>query len=275
MNEDMMKAVYGTYMPDKTTIFYRLLTKVGISRGIVRKWVAKQWAKRKYILVDTCIRGVKYRLNIKENPTDEKILTSSKFYDQDEIAALASMLMVEDSQSVFIDIGANTGYYSLNLAYRGYSRVLAIEPNPTTIELLSFNVNVNEFGKSIEIIPLCIGSGKEMPFYCSGNLGSASVFHQPHNVKPIMVGSASLSSILEKNGVTKITGMKIDIEGFEDRALFPFFETVLESMWPGVIVIEDCNKELWERDIISKMVNIGYKVVGKTRGNQILKRIMD
>ena len=43
-------------------------------------------------------------------------------------------------------------------------------------------------------------------------------------------------------------------------------------MWPAIIVIEDCNKEFWERDIISKMVEIGYEVIGKTRGNRILKK---
>lgn len=272
MNNDVIPAAYGEYKPDKTTGFYRFLVKIGVSRGIVRKWVAKQWVGQKYGFVDTCIRGVKYRLNIKDNPTDEKILTSSRFYDQVEIDALASILANEDLQSVFIDIGANTGYYSLNLANRGYSRVIAIEPNPVTVELLKFNIGLNEFGKCIEVIPLCIGSGKEIPFYCSGNLGSASLFQHVHNVKPIMVKSSSLSSILEVCGVARIAGLKIDVEGFEDRALFPFFETVNESLWPSVIVVEDCNKELWERDIIIEMVEIGYEVVGKTRGNKILKK---
>jgi hypothetical protein len=106
---------------------------------MICKWIRKQWRKKGYTIVDAQVRGINYRLHTHINTTDGKLLTSSKFYDHQEIKALSNSLRISPAgpgeESVFIDIGANTGYYSLTLAQRGFSRILAIEPNPTTLNL--------------------------------------------------------------------------------------------------------------------------------------------
>jgi hypothetical protein len=41
-----------------------------------------------------------------------------------------------------------------------------------------------------------------------------------------------LAHIIAAAGVNRIDTMKIDIEGFEDRALMPFIATAPRSLWP-------------------------------------------
>lgn len=273
------KASYGRYAPDSSTSFLRFLTRCGLSRGVICKWIRKQWRKKGFSIVDTQVRGINFRLHTAINTTDGKLLTSSKFYDHEEIRALSIPLhdstANSESESVFIDIGANTGYYSLTLAQLGFSKILAIEPNPTTLSLLRYNVGINDFGKSVTIVPLCVGDGQKTPFYSSETgLGSASIIKTSHHdSEPILVDSAPLLNILTQNGISHVSAMKIDIEGYEDRALQPFFESAPKSLWPEVIVIEDCNRDLWQHDIIQQIEKAGYKILKKTRGNQILKRI--
>ncbi len=52
--------------------------------------------------------------------------------------------------------------------------------------------------------------------------------------------------------------MKIDIEGFEDQALFPFFDEAPEKLWPRCIVIEP-NSKSWKRDILKHLETLVIK----------------
>ena len=272
MSTNLPERSFGHYAPDRSTLFPRILTKLGLSRSLVRKWVWKQWRKKGFAVVDATVRGINYRLNISDNPTDGKILTSSKFYDGEEIAYLAGAMKAADASSAtFVDVGANTGYYSLNMAKLGYAKIIAIEPNPPTLARLRFNVAANNLESTIAVIPVCIGNGDEVPFYCAGELGSASVFARDEAVEPIMVHSKPLLDILAEQSVSRVDGLKIDIEGFEDRCLMPFFGSAPKDLWPRRVVIEDCNRHLWEIDILERMREIGYVVEKKTRGNQLLK----
>ena len=52
-----------------------------------------------------------------------------------------------------------------------------------------------------------------------------------------------LTAILEKAGVTRVDGMKLDIEGLEYRVLKRFFEDGVEALYPGFVLIEQ--KDWW------------------------------
>lgn len=267
-----MSKEFGFYKPGGTTVFLEFLRKLGLSRGFIRRQIYKSWKNQGYEIVDATIHGIKYRLNIRDNTTDRKILTTSKFYDHHEIEALAKAADPSQQDKVFLDIGANTGHYSLSLAQRGFTKIIAIEPNPPTLKLLSFNVKINNLDSVITIVPLCIGDGTKYPFYSNGGLGTASVFKEEgDDSPPIYVASDTLMNILKNQNILKIDALKIDIEGFEDRALFPFFEAAPESLWPKCIVIEP-NSTSWEKDILSRLETLGYVRTVRTRGNVILNR---
>ncbi|EIP97501.1 methyltransferase, FkbM family [Opitutaceae bacterium TAV1] len=270
---DSCSKPWGAWAPPLASWPLRLLVKAGLSRGVVRRWIRKQWEKKYPARVDACIRGIRFRLDIARNMTDRQLLLSSVHHDREELRALARPVKQGAQGCVFVDLGANTGYYSLSMVRAGYARVLAIEPNPPTLELLKFNIAANHLENVIEVVPMCVGQGGQVPFYVDEHaLGVASLLvERDRKVKPILVKSAPFLEILERNGVARIDGMKIDIEGYEDRALGPFFDTAPRSLWPRILVIEHCHHQVWETDIIGRMLSVGYTVRNKTRGNSILE----
>ena len=79
--------------------------------------------------------------------------------------------------------------------------------------------------------------------------------------------------ILLKNKIKRIDCLKIDIEGYEDRALFPFFKSAERSLYPLIIVMEISSQQEWgqEVNLIEYLNSIGYETEFKTRGNICLK----
>lgn len=259
---------WGTYAPPRNASFLLTLVKVGLARGKFSKWVRKKWRSRFPEIVDVESRGIRYRLNVSNNTTDDKILLSSKYYDGEEIEALAA-----SGGKVFVDIGANTGYYSLTIASKGFDKVLSIEPNPPTVKRLQYNVEINNLQAKIKIVPLCVGSEGYVNFYCDGSLGSASVISENNNITPITIESKSLIDILSMEKISSIDGMKIDVEGIEDQVLIPFFETAPIELWPKVLVLEHCHQGIWKTNVIDYLLQGRYSISKKTRANLVLKKI--
>lgn len=142
-------------------------------------------------------------------------------------------LSASSRENNFIDIGANIGYYSLAIAHKGAKRVLAIEPNPPT-------------------------------------LGGASLIKLQDTASAVTITTKPLWDILQANNITTIGGLKIDIEGREDLALGDFFNTAPKTAWPKCMVVEHCHRQLWETDILAFLVQLGYKIIIKIRGNNTI-----
>lgn len=259
---------WGAYAPQFQLKVLRLLTCSGLSHGKVTKQIIKLWKKQHGDLVDISIDNIRYRLNLSDNLTDAKILASSKRYDHKELRALTRACR----QGVFVDIGANIGYYSLRVAAGGAASVLAIEPNPPTLERLRFNISINKFDDRITVAPIGIGPSGTANFFSTGDLGSASLIKSASDrSSAIVIQTRPLLDIINENGIERIAGMKIDVEGIEDRALLPFFEAAAKPLWPSCLVIEHCHHQEWETDIIEYLLENGYRSVNKTRANTILK----
>ena len=76
---------------------------------------------------------------------------------------------------------------------------------------------------------------------------------------------------MKKHNIDYITNLKIDVEGYEDRALKPFFEAAPETLFPKNIVIEYTSQHEWEdKDFINYLMKKGYRLKMKTRGNLCL-----
>jgi FkbM family methyltransferase len=268
---DIMDTIsaWGKYAPKNNSWPLRLLISAGLSRGGLRKKILRIWLKQFGNLIDVTVRGIKYRLNIENNVTDRQILAASKEYDKLELNALVDAC----GGGVFVDIGANIGYYSLVLAQRGARRVIAIEPNPPTLARLRYNVDLNSFNEEITILPIGIGQEGSFELYSCGDLGSASLLApKAEKINSVAISTRPLLDVLNELKIESLGGIKIDVEGMEDRALLPFFEDAPETLWPTCIVIEHCNKSYWETDIITHLLESGYTKSHETRGNTVLKK---
>lgn len=258
---------WGDYAAPLKSWPLRAAIALGLVRGKYKAKIVHLWKKHFGPILDIEIAGIRYRLNLDDNITDQRILTSSKRYDSAEI----NMLIKSCKDGLFIDLGANIGFYTLSIAKSG-AEVLAIEPNPKALERLRFNVQVNDFSSKVTIVPLGVGDPGEFQLMSSGDLGSANIRQNnaENYTESATITTKPLLEILAENNIKTISGLKIDIEGLEDRALYPFFTDAPTSLWPKCIVIEHCCSENWEEDIIAHMLNIGYELQFKTRGNSVL-----
>jgi len=219
-------------------------------------------------LIDIKRFGIKFRLNIHSNTTDAKILTSSKIYDKKELFFLKEYV----NDGTFVDIGANTGYYTLFLTKYTPCNVIAIEPNPKTLELLKENIKINELNDRVYVVSKGIGSSEYSTLYSSGDLGSVSMHQKNNKSESIQIKTDSLLNIINENKIKKIDAIKIDIEGMEDQALIPFFKEAPKEFNPKCIVLEHNHSELWKEDLLNFLRKNNYNVIYQNKSNSMLRR---
>lgn len=259
---------WGYYAPPKYRPVLKWLTSLGLGRGALRHLIIESWLNLQQEYVDVEVRGIKYRLDIRNNTTDAKILCGSNVYDKPELAALAKL--AGKNGSVFVDLGANTGYYTLAMLEAGFDRIVALEPSPKTRALLEFNVSMNDANGITEILALGVGESGEMPFYTGRGMGGSGLLPEAGESPAFWIKTLPLMEICKIHGIDSIDGMKVDIEGYEPHALAPFLEQAPDDLLPRVLILED-NVNQWEIDLIGLLKSRQYSVVGLTRSNFILK----
>lgn len=160
------------------------------------------------------IDGVKLELN-PISLIDRKLI-SKRGHDP----LVQEMLTVGLSQGgIFIDIGANIGYFSLIAAKMPNVKVLAFEPSPRELFRLYRNICLNKL-TNITVFPYGLAeSNQTLPLYLSGdfNPGKNSVLDvEPlANSPPINCRFFALDDCLPPSFLKEIRVVKIDVEGFE------------------------------------------------------------
>jgi hypothetical protein len=89
---------------------------------------------------------------------------------------------------------------------------------------------------------------------------------------PTTVAVAPLCAILDTAHIDRVDALKIDIEGYEDRALIPFINTAPRHLWPRRILIEICHSNRWATDCLQVLVNAGYDKVSSGKKDALLVR---
>jgi FkbM family methyltransferase len=211
-----------------------------------------------------------------DNITEKKALVCNR-YDKIEIDFLENHLKKRDN-AIFVDVGANSGLYSIYLASKmnAGSRVLALEPNPRMCERISKNAQLLQLYKmaidiDIAIEQCCVGlSFEEVYLDLSKGVGSANVVIAP-TCNSIAVQSKPILDILRYRSISTIDAIKIDVGGFEDRVLMPL---ICRSplLAPKVLVFEYVHSGNWEFDLIEKCISFGYNEILRTRSSCLMIR---
>ena len=245
---------------------------LGLARGAAKKIIAWLWsALRLSTPVDIRYAGLKFRIHPWDNVVENKMLFGSKPRDWHEIQRVREFA---GNGGVFLDIGANIGYYSLMAAHHGAARVLAFEPNPAVFSRLQFNVDANGFGERITALPVALGDQQATTtmVVSDRDLGGSHIGPRAGAAgASIVVQMRPLSEVLAAEGITRVDAMKIDVEGMEDAVLFPFFETSARSLWPRLVIIEHTSQRSWKRNILDWMLSSGYCEIWRNRSNAILR----
>lgn len=75
-------------------------------------------------------------------------------FEKDEVAKIRELLTSVD---LFVNVGANIGYYTCIAAKLG-KRVIAFEPDPANCRLLLKNLHLNGFADRVEVFPIALGN---------------------------------------------------------------------------------------------------------------------
>lgn len=138
----------------------------------------------------------------------------------------------EAKETLYIDIGANTGLTSIPIAILGYETI-AFEPNPYALTQLTQNLTLNSPLKYC-LFPFALGKSIKNMDYIQlysppGNMGATSVNRDwsPSLIEnksvfaPIISLDQAIASVLTPEKVASFRNIliKVDVEGFEDDVI--------------------------------------------------------
>lgn len=182
------------------------------------------------------------------------------------------------SGSVFFDIGAHFGYYSL-MASRlsgGSGRVYAFEPSKANYQILRKNVHRNH-SENVSTFELAVSDFTgEIEFsngsnsYANTVVKGSPIFTESDIVK---VPCMDIDHFVNEQQVNKVDFVKIDIEGHELNAL-KGAESTLRNYRPAIyLATHDNHCAGISEKCISYLHNLGYKskrVSPKTSTSQMI-----
>jgi FkbM family methyltransferase len=224
--------------------------------------------------------GMRMRLHPRDNGCEKNLLFTPPMYEPVELRELATEIAAARNQGrpfVFVDIGANVGLFSLFVAARAGpdARILAIEPEAENLRRLDFNIRANP-NVLITIIPVALSDGAadlaiEVNRRDRGGSRTRKIARAEAGDDTVRVSSQTLLAVLSAERVDVIDALKIDIEGFEDTVLQPFFRDAPLRLWPRLIIIED-SRASWSGDLMSIFLAKGYVVDARSKQNLILRQ---
>lgn len=271
-DNDPSPAPFGAFAPNAAqAAIIQLAHRSRLKRGAFRPWLSRLVNLLRAGPVDVSYQGASFRFYHQASATERGALFNPD-YNLEELGFLRAQVPMG---GVFVDIGANVGTYALVLARHvgANGTVIAVEPHPVTHARLKFN-NTASGSPQTRLVAAAVGDtdGEVMIETDGDNLGASHVVTGAATAGAIKVPALRLLRILEEASVTKVDALKIDIEGFEDRALVPFFKVAPQSLWPRAVVIEHLSRNEWQQDCIADMRARGYAEKGRTRSNTFLLR---
>jgi FkbM family methyltransferase len=237
----------------------------GLKRGAFRPWLSRLIDLLGPGPIDAQYQGASFRLHHLASGTERGALFNPDY----NLPELDFLREHTPHGGTFVDVGANVGTYAVPLAKHvgDGGRVIAIEPHPVSSARLAFNARASSLG-NLSLVVAAAGDidGELMIETDGGNLGASHISASGG----IRVPAKKLLTIFRVNDIASIDALKIDVEGYEDRALIPFFRDAPKSLWPKAVAIEHLERKDWQSDCIADMVARGYGIAGKTRSNTLL-----
>jgi FkbM family methyltransferase len=190
-------------------------------------------------------------------------LATNETYEPVETALIKKVLKPGD---VFVDIGANIGYYTLlaaRLAGPG-GRVIAFEPDPCNFQLLGKNIRQNGYSN---VVPLNLAvsdrSQNAQLFRSKTNPGDHRIWDSGDRRESVPIRTVSLDEYFKKLD-KRVHFIKMDIQGAEAKALEGMKGLVRSNRNLG-LVAEFCGKNIrnCESDpkrFLAALKSLGFKI---------------
>lgn len=162
-----------------------------------------------------------------------------------------------------IDVGANIGNHAIFWAKILDASVVCVEPSPCAIKLLRANIELNHLSDSVHIVETAAGDrqGEAALIQAdTSNIGETRVVDKGSEFADYptvpMRTVTDIVAQLEKEVTRKVSLIKIDVEGFEQRVITGAIP-IIERDSPILITELATNQALvWAQECLSKY---GYK----------------
>ncbi len=233
-------------------------------RGLIRQSLGS-------CIVD--FRGCKMKIFPRNNNTEFQIWRRGRPFEEPSLRYICNLY--KGKTITAYDVGANAGIFSLRLAQvtNKTSKIIAFEPNPIMRERFECNIDLNKFNSiSVQSCAISDESGvADLMFEEDGNLGNGQLRINEQQVRSnvIQVDVRLLADFFPKKD--RVDFLKVDIEGLEDRAIFPLLEQVSEYSRPERIYFEDKHNDVWKYDLHGCLTDCGYELERDWKANKLFK----
>lgn len=267
-NNKFIEDKFGTYSPN---LFQKILIYIGkksfLKRGLFRSKYTQIIMSLQKGPLDIYFRECAFRVYGENNLIEYGMLLDPK-YNSDDIEFL---LEGSSENSNFIDLGSNIGLYSQPFAKASPSgTVISIDANPLMKSRLSFNI-ISSGIENIDVTSCAV----------SDKIGRGSLFIRKNDTAIVSIAEDTngsikidtLENIIKNKKITSIHGLKIDIEGHEDKALVPFLNNIEKNLLPERIVIERQSRNSDYPGCTLAFKKLNYTLVARSRNNSFYKRL--
>jgi len=213
--------------------------------------------------------------------TEEKYRVTSCSREPDTISWIESF----ENDTIFFDVGANVGAYSLVAAAQNKNiQTISFEPAQINFQRLLQNIRINKFDHIITPVNFAVSdrSGVTTLEYHDGDgaypideVGSSG--HQVHSkvsyygkdYTPLLQQNVIVTSLDDFCDMTKIypTAIKIDVDGIEDKIIKGSAKTLNNEKLTSVLVEINKSNDEW---IISHLKALGFIGTKHSRHNNWL-----
>jgi FkbM family methyltransferase len=192
--------------------------------------------------------------------TGETGLTGNIYTGLHDFPDMGFLLHVLRDDDLFIDIGANSGSYTILACSAVGASGYAFEPIPATFAKLVNNIRLNHLGSRVTCLNVGLGSEKgTIEFTSDMDTVNHVVAQSEKHGNTIAVDLLTLDSVLENEAPTLI---KIDVEGYETPVLGGAVETLKKPSLHSVILELNGSGNRYHYDesrILEMMFDHGFK----------------
>lgn len=183
--------------------------------------------------------------------------------------------------SIFFDIGANVGNYSIYASMFNAKKIYAFEPSFLNTRILARNISINKLSKKITIIQLPLTNKKyhiqnlsESTFQEGGSFNSFGKFINNKDQTKVnnnySILGTNLNTFINDKILPIPNYIKIDVDGIENLILLGFGKHLKNKSIKSILIEAEKKNEF--RKSLKILKGFGFKLQSNTGLNYIFER---
>ena len=198
----------------------------------------------------------------------------------DELRTITALLnIVRGQDTLFFDVGSNTGIFSVLVARHTSDRseIRAFDPHPEMLKRFNRNVELNDLSARISVEQCALSEDDgtaELRVFASNYGRSTLRDDDPKEAMEVLtVPTRKITDFVPVAAQDRLCVLKIDVEGFEDRVMRPLLDDDKKLAWFDHVILEVVHKESWQYDLVGELEAKGFRAGKLMEGNLLLSRV--